>query len=103
MSNFFSKIGLLFSNFAQIESYIVKLYEILKRLKPVIQLVDTLTPDQTKLQNKLDTATPALYNAIDKGISIIESVSVFLKITLPSVQSVGASVDAIKELNKSAQ
>lgn len=100
MNSFLSKFTLIFTKFDEVKSYIVKLYEILVRLKPVIQFADALIPDETKVQNKFDTVTPVVYNAIDKGTALIETVAGFLKISLPTIKSVGVNVDAVADLKK---
>ena len=101
VNSFFSKITVLFTKFDDVKKYIVKLYEILVRLKPVIEFADTLIPDETKVQNKLDTVTPVVYNAIDKGKALLETIAEFLKIPLPTINSVGVNVDAVSSLKKS--
>lgn len=100
MGNFFSKVSLLFKNFSEVKNYIVKIYEILIHLKPVIQFADMLIPNETKVQIKFDSITSVVYPALEKAIAALETASNFLGVPLPVVKSVGVNADAVAALKK---
>lgn len=95
---FFSQLLLIFKNFDILKNAIVQLYFILNKVKPALALVDSLVPDDTKIQKGLDRIFPVFVKVIDKTLEYVQIASSFLKIELPLVTA--SSSDPVGDLEK---
>lgn len=96
--NFLSKLGLIFLNLDNLKNAVVQVYVILNKIKPALTLVDSLVPDDTKIQKGLDKIFPVMNKVIDKVIEFIKIIATFVKIELPVVAA--SSNDPFGELEK---
>lgn len=98
--NFLKKIALVFTNLEVLKNALVQIYIILTKVKPALEMVDTLVPDDTKIQKGLDKVFPTLNRVIDKTLEYVGIAASFLKIELPVVKA--SSTDPFGDLEKIA-
>jgi hypothetical protein len=96
--NFLSKLGLIFLNLDNLKNAIVQVYVILNKIKPALELVNNLVPDDTKIQKGLDKIFPVFNKVIDKTLEFVKIIASFVKIELPVVNA--SSADPFGELEK---
>ena len=95
---FLANLALIFKNFDILKNAIIQLYVILNKVKPALVLVDSLVPDDTKIQKGLDKIFPVLNRVVDKTLEFVKLAADFLKIELPLVTA--SSSDPIADLEK---